>query len=251
MTTLRHWLLEQPTTLAMSSGFFGFFAHLGVVTALEEIGFEPQKVVGSSAGALIGALWAAGMSPEAIRTLLFGLTRKDFWDPGFGRGLLRGEKFRALLSAHLPVKSVEDCRYPLALSVYDKNKKETFVVTQGNLAEAIYVSCAVPILFQPLLIEGRLSADGGVLDRHGMLGAAEGERIFYHHLKSRSPWRKKDSLALQVPQRENMQALVIDGLPRLGPFKLKWGPSAFDKGLKGAREALTQELQALTNEVFV
>jgi NTE family protein len=207
--------------------------------------------VGSSAGALIGSLWAAGMSPEAIRELLFGLQRKDFWDPGFGRGLLKGHKFRAMLKSHLPVRQMEDCRYPLSLSVYDKREKSTFVVTQGCLATAIYASCAVPILFQPVVLKGRLGADGGVLDRHGMLGAQEGERIFYHHLKSRSPWRKKDSLALQVPQRANMQALVIDGLPRLGPFKLNLGPSAFDKGLKGAREGLGQELQNLTNEVFV
>jgi len=235
----------------MSSGFFGFFAHLGVVTALEEISFKPQKIVGSSAGALIGSLWASGMAPEEIRALLFGIKRSDFWDPGFGRGLLRGEKFRALLKSYLPVQKVEDCRYPLALSVYDRNQKETFVVTEGDLVEAIYVSCAVPVLFQPLLIQGRLSADGGVLDRHGMLGAADGERIFYHHLKSRSPWRKKNSPALQVPQRSNMQALVIDGLPRLGPFKLHLGPDAFDKGLKGAREGLQQQMRPLVNEVFV
>ena len=251
MSTLREWILKEPTTLAMSSGFFGFFAHLGVVTALEEINFKPQRVVGSSAGALIGSLWASGMSPDAIRTLLFGIKRKDFWDPGLGRGLLRGEKFRALLKSHLPVQKMQDCRYPLALSVYDKNKKETYVITEGDLVDAIYVSCAVPILFQPLLIQGRLSADGGVLDRHGMMGAADGERIFYHHLKSRSPWRKKNSPALQVPQRQNMQALVIDGLPRLGPFKLHLGPDAFNKGLQGAREGLAQPLNSLTNEVSV
>ena len=251
MTTLRHWLLEQPTTLAMSSGFFGFFAHLGVVTALEEMNFKPQKVVGSSAGALIGSLWASGMSPEAIRGLLFGLQRKDFWDPGFGRGLLKGAKFREMLKSNLPVQNMEDCRFPLALSVYDKNKKSTFVVQEGCLATAIYASCAVPILFQPVRLAGRLGADGGVLDRHGMLGAQEGERIFYHHLNSRSPWRKKDSPALAVPQRENMKALIIDGLPRLGPFKLELGPIAFDKGLKGAREGFELELKALTHEVFV
>ena len=250
MLTLRDWTLAAPTTLAMSSGFFGFFAHLGVVTALDDIGFQPQKVVGSSAGALIGSLWAAGMTPEAIRTLLFGLSRKDFWDPGLGRGLLKGHKFRALLKQHLPVNKVEDCRYPLALSVYDKEKKETFVITEGCLADAIYVSCAVPILFQPLRIQDRLSADGGVLDRHGMLGAESGERIFYHHLKSRSPWRK-NSPALKVPPRGNMQALVIDGLPRLGPFQLGLGPVAYEKGLAGARLALEQEIQSTTTEVFV
>tara|TARA_B100000683_G_C12438628_1_gene535008 strand:+ start:334 stop:1062 length:729 start_codon:yes stop_codon:yes gene_type:complete len=241
----------HPTTLAMSSGFFGFFAHLGVVTALEEIEYRPQKVVGSSAGALIGALWASGMAPSEIKTLLFGLRRQDFWDPGWGSGFLKGEKFRGLLQTHLPVARVEDCRFPLSLSVYDKVQKETFVVSEGPLAEAIYASCAVPFLFQPVRVQGRWGLDGGVLDRHGMLGAAQGERIFYHHLKSRSPWRKKNSPALQVPERANMQALVLDGLPRLGPFKLELGPEAFEKGYRGAAEALDCDIKGVTTEVTV
>ena len=235
----------------MSSGFFGFFAHLGVVTALDEIGFRPQKVVGSSAGALIGALWASGMSPLEIKTLLFDLRRQDFWDPGWGKGFLKGQKFRGLLKAHLPVADVQSCRFPLSLSVYDKVAKETFVVSEGPLAEAIYASCAVPFLFQPVRVQQRWGLDGGVLDRHGMLGAAKDERIFYHHLKSRSPWRKKNSPALQVPPRSNMQALVIDGLPRLGPFKLELGPDAFQKGYDGAVTALEQPLTGCTTEVWV
>ena len=235
----------------MSSGFFGFFAHLGVVTALDEIGFRPQKVMGSSAGALIGALWASGLSPLQIKALLFGLKRQDFWDPGWGSGLLKGEKFRALLRTNLPVQKIEECRFPLSLSVYDKKKKETFVVSQGPLVEAIYASCAVPFLFQPVLVQDRWGLDGGVLDRHGMLAATDEERIFYHHLNSRSPWRKKNSPALQVPARPCMQALVIEGLPRLGPFKLGLGPEAFKKGYRGANEALDLSIAGVTTQVSV
>ena len=84
------------------------------------------------------------MTPEAIRTLLFGLSRKDFWDPGLGRGLLKGHKFRALFKQHLPVNKVEDCRYPLALSVYDKEKKETFVITEGAKMPFMFLA---PCLF--------------------------------------------------------------------------------------------------------
>lgn len=251
MTSLREWLLEAPTTLVLSSGFFGFFAHLGVVTALDEVGFQPQKVTGSSAGALIGSLWAAGMSPEAIRTLLFDLKRRDFWDPGLGAGFLKGEKFRNLLAHHLPVQRMEDARFPLAVSVYDKVKKETFVVKEGPLVPAVYASCAVPFLFQPVRVQNRWGLDGGVLDRHGMMGLDADERVFYHHLNSRSPWRKKKSPALKVPQRENMQALVLEGLPRLGPFKLGLGPEAFAKGHRGGREALATPVAASSGKISI
>ena len=235
----------------MSSGFFGFFAHLGVVTALNEADFRPQRVMGSSAGALIGALWASGMSPAAIKALLFDLKRADFWDPGLGSGFLKGKKFQALLQDHLPVETFTECQFPLALSVYDKKQKETFVVKQGPLVPAIYASCAVPFLFQPVRVEERWGLDGGVLDRHGMLAADDEERIFYHHLKSRSPWRKKNSPALKVPPRENMQALVLDGLPRLGPFKLGLGPQAFEKGFVGAQAALVRPIDGVVTEILV
>src|SRR5262249_53323541 len=94
MSTLREWLSGGPFTLAMSSGFFGFFAHAGVMSVLEEEQLFPARISGSSAGALVGGLWAAGVSPRTICTLLVELRREHFWDVGLGFGLLRGARFR-------------------------------------------------------------------------------------------------------------------------------------------------------------
>ncbi len=158
MPTLREWLAEGPYTLVMSSGFFGFFAHAGVVSVLEEEGLPPARVCGSSAGALVGGLWAAGLPAARIREELLALRREHFWDVRPGLGLLRGALFRQRLEA---------------------------------LAPAIHASCALPVLFQPVRIEGRLYLDGGVLDRPGLAGAPDGGRVLYHHLTSRSPWRRR------------------------------------------------------------
>ena len=65
--TLEEWLREAPFALGMSSGFFGFFAHTGVVTVLEDEGLLPSRVSGSSAGALVGGAWAAGVRSNAER----------------------------------------------------------------------------------------------------------------------------------------------------------------------------------------
>ena len=54
------WLSEEPFTLLSSAGFFGFFAHAGLLAALEQTGLSPRRVAGASAGALAGGLWAAG-----------------------------------------------------------------------------------------------------------------------------------------------------------------------------------------------
>src|SRR3954470_8125789 len=97
--TLRDYLREGPFALAMSSGFFSFFAHTGFFTVLEDEGLLPARISGSSAGALVGGAWAAGMSARALGRELCALERRDFWDPGVGAGLLRGKLFRERLDA--------------------------------------------------------------------------------------------------------------------------------------------------------
>ena len=65
--TLRAWLQAEPFTLAMSSGFFGFYVHAGALTALVDAGLNPVAVTGSSAGALVTGLYAGGVSLDAMR----------------------------------------------------------------------------------------------------------------------------------------------------------------------------------------
>jgi NTE family protein len=71
-----------------------------------------------------------------------------------------------------------------------------------------------------------------------------GTRVFYHHLASRSPWRARGSAALQVPDRENLVALVIDELPRLHPFDLRRGADAIDIAYVKTRLALGRPVEA-------
>ncbi len=239
--TLRDWLAEAPFTLTLSSGFFGFFAHAGAVSVLEEEGLLPAKVCGSSAGALVGGLWSAGLPAGRLREELLALRRQDFWDPWPGRGLLRGAKFRARVEALLPVRTFAECRWPFAVSVWDVAARSTAVLREGALAPAIHASGAVPYLFHPVRIAGRNYADGGVADRHGLAATSPGERILYHHLTSRSPWRRKDDPALRIPDREGLRAVAIDGIPRCGPFKLRHGPAAMRLATEGMRRALDRE----------
>jgi NTE family protein len=236
--TLRAWLSEAPFTLGLSSGFFGFFAHAGVVSVLEAEGLRPARIVGSSAGALVGGLWGAGVPAARLREELLALRRAHFWDPRPGLGLLRGRLFRARLEAMLPVRTFEEAPIPIALSAFDVLGWRTAVLAAGPLAPAIHASCAAPVLFQPVRIDGRLYADGGVLDRPGLAGAPGDERILYHHLTSRSPWRRRGSPALRIPERPGLRAVALAGIPRCGPFRLERGPEAFERAADGMRAAL-------------
>jgi NTE family protein len=238
--TLREWLREGEFTLAMSAGFFGFFAHAGMLVTLEDAGLLPARVTGASAGALVGGLWAGGVDACAQRDTLMELRRDDFWDPGVGFGLLRGALFRTLLADLLPVQRFEACRVPAALSVYDLLARATRVLDRGDLAPAIQASCTLPGLFHPLWVDGRPLLDGGVLDRPGVAGARPNTRVLHHHLASRSPWRRKASASLTPPRRTGLVALVVDGVARVGPFRLAAGKHAFEQARLSTAAALDQ-----------
>jgi NTE family protein len=240
--TLREWLASGPFALTMSSGFFGFYAHTGMLSALLDAGLAPSRVSGSSAGGMIAALWASGVDPERMRSELMRLSRPHFWDPGPGLGVLRGQRFRALLESLLPVSRIEASRVPVALSVFDVQSRRTEVLREGELAAAIHATCAVPLLFQPVRIGARHYLDGGILDRPGIAGMPSGERVLYHHLTSRSPWRRKNSPALRIPERTDMVALALADLPRASPFALEAGRRALAEAYQRTRGALEQPL---------
>lgn len=242
--TLRDWLARAPFGLAMSSGFFGFFAHAGFLAALEEERLVPAWLSGSSAGALAGGLFAAGLDAAAIRTAFVDLRRADFWDPAPGLGLLRGAAFRRLLMDQLPAAEFAGCRAPLAVSVFDLRTRTTRVLRHGDLASAIHASCALPVMFHPVLRDGRWLSDGGIADRPGILGLASCERVLYHHIVSRSPWRRRSSSALRVPERAGLVALSIPGLMRPSPWRLARGALAADAAYRATRRALAQPVAA-------
>ena len=242
--TLAEWLKEGPFSLCMSSGFFSFFAHAGLLGVLIDEGFLPARVSGSSAGALVTGAWAGGVEPAVLANALMTLERKDFWDPSPGFGFLRGKRFREKVESLLVVPTFEACRVPATISVFDLAARKTKVIDHGALAPAICASCAVPGLFHPVWIDGRAYWDGGILDRPGLVGVPQEERILFHHIASRSPWRKVDSEALKIPKRSNMTTLVIEELPRSGPFALAAGRRAFDVARSAARAALHRRVAA-------
>lgn len=229
--TLGEWLDEGPFTLGLSSGFFGFFAHAGVLAALESQGLRPGALAGSSAGALVAGSWAAGLDAHALTARLRTLRTEEFWDPAPGLGVLelgflRVGKFEAAMRALIGEATFALARAPVAISTFDVRARRTHVIDRGPLVPAIVASCSVPLLFQPVRHEGRLLSDGGIADRAGLAGVTPGVRVLHHHLASRSPWRRRRDPALEPPVRANLVALVLRDLPRSGPHRLEEGVRA-------------------------
>lgn len=241
--TLREWLQLAPFSLALSSGYFSFYVHLGLISMLEEEQLIPQHISGSSAGALVGSCFASGMPSASIAGVLVGLRKEQFWDPGFGPGLLRGEKIRTLLRNMAPVDRIERCPIPLAISAYSFATRKTKVFRHGNFADVVYASCALPLLFQPGRIGKRWYWDGGIGDRHGLAGTSGDGRVLYHHISSLSPWRSSDSESMQLPDAPNIVSLCVDGLPRCGINRLTAGEAIFKLTRRTIRRALDAPIE--------
>jgi NTE family protein len=237
--TLADWLAERPFTLTMSSGFFGFFAHAGMLEALVARGLRPARITGSSAGALVGGIYAAGLEPDEIARELMRVRRVDFWDPKPGLGLLRGALFRARLEAMIGEATLESTRVPVQVVVHDVLAHRPVALSSGSIARAIQASCAVPLMFHPVFIDRRPYLDGGILDRPGVTPLQPGERALLHHLDSRSPWR----VALPTPERAHATTLNLGELPRLGPFKLEAAPLAYERAKNATLAALSSPWQ--------
>ena len=244
--TLREWLNAEPFTLSLSAGFFGFYAHAGFLSALRSEGLRPAGIRGCSAGALVGGLWASGRNAQDITEMLTSIQRRDFWDPGFGLGLLKGALFQEILENELAVQTFDETTVPLAVSVFRMKTRETISVHTGDLATAIRASCTFPGLFQPVTIDGQWYIDGGVQDRAGHHGLATGERVFHHHLASRSRARK-GSKHVRANIAPNMATTVIHGLPAVGPFHMERGKQAYRIAYDSLAFALDQP--AVTNQV--
>lgn len=243
--TLQDWLRSAPFNLTLSAGFFGFYAHAGCVAALEENGLYPARITGSSAGALVGSLWASGRDVQDLRSALFDLQKADFWDPGFGLGLLRGKKLSDVLDRILNVANFSDCRWPLALSVFDLKGMRTQVLAAGPLNPAIRASCAFPGLFQPVKVDGTWAIDGGVLDLSGLAGMVGCTRILYHHLLSRSRVRSRIPRLSGIPRSPDIYPIVLEDLPRVSPNRLACGPQAYEI----ARERMLRRLETPVHSV--
>lgn len=157
-----------PRDLLLSSGFLAFARHTGVLRAIEGLDLPIEAVCGTSSGALVGALWAAGMDAHAIgaelgrhRPLRFVRPHARPWR-GIGHIALLIEHLRTLLPP-----TFEGLQRPLAVGVTDAQGQHA-LLTAGPLPEAVAASCAMPWIFAPVQINGRPLCDGGASDRVGL-----------------------------------------------------------------------------------
>lgn len=149
--------------LVLSGGGARGFAHIGVLQALEDRGIEVDALAGTSMGAILGALRAAGHDAQAIYELADGLGWRDVIDVSLQAGLMKGDKLRSFLAANLP-ESFDELDLPFAVTTTDMESGEERVLLKGSLIDAVRASSSFPGAFEPVDVAGRTLADGGIVN---------------------------------------------------------------------------------------
>lgn len=141
--------------LALSGGGAKGFAHIGVFRMMEECALRPDIIVGTSAGALMGALFADGYSAAEIQELFTGREFSEFAQLQIPKaGLFDSKRFRYFLRRHLRTKNIEDLQIPLVVVATDLDNGESHEFRSGPIVEAVTASCSIPIIFSPVVING-------------------------------------------------------------------------------------------------
>jgi NTE family protein len=203
-------LKNKSVGVVFSSGFFGFFAHAGCYSALEELGINPAGYAGSSSGAIIAAFAAAGVSANSLRDILFSLQKKHIWDPepwyktlfsacrlfkGY-LGYLEGKRFKGLLETFLPVKCFEDLIKPCVIVAANISKKQREIFTSGTIVDAVYASGAIPWTFKMPQIHNDYFLDGGLIDKaplEALCTHINPQVIIVHYITSHELTRERTS----------------------------------------------------------
>ncbi|MBI3284486.1 MAG: patatin-like phospholipase family protein [Burkholderiales bacterium] len=154
--------------LALGGGAARGFAHIGVIKALESQGIYPDIVVGTSAGSVVGAMYAAGNSGFSLQKMALDMdeaTISDWSLPLFSKssGVLKGEALQAYVNRMVEQSPIERLRKPFGAVATDLSSGQAILFQRGNTGAAVRASSAVPGVFQPVKINDRQYVDGGLV----------------------------------------------------------------------------------------
>jgi len=156
--------IRPKIALALGGGAARGFAHIGVIKALETNGIVPDFVVGTSAGAVVGALYAAGHGPFALQKLAIQLDESSVTDWSlFDRGVIKGEALERFINTNVGNRPIEGLKRRFAAVATDLQTGEPIIFQRGNTGTAVRASSSIPGVFPPVPIGGREYVDGGLV----------------------------------------------------------------------------------------
>ena len=160
---------KRKIGLALGGGGAKGLAHIGVIKEIERAGLEISYITGTSMGALVGAWYASTKDISTLEKLFLGVKKDDVYTAGkIARkhdGLIfKDSSIPDFLESHFSKFNFEDCKIPFKAIATDVKNGEQVVLEVGNIADAVRASTALPVVFSPVQIDGRLLMDGGFVN---------------------------------------------------------------------------------------
>ncbi len=157
--------VKRRLGLALSGGGTRGLAHIGVLQAFEDSGLRPDYISGTSIGAFAAALYAFGVPLEEIRDVGQGMSLANISKLKLSRfALFSNEELARLIQSKIGKARIEEALIPLAIMAVDIGTGEKVVLSQGEVAPAVMASNAVPGIYRPITIDGRMLVDGGIME---------------------------------------------------------------------------------------
>ena len=159
--------VKPKIALVLGGGAARGFAHVGVIRALEQEKIPIDMVVGTSVGSLIGAIYAHQANSFDLEWTAFFLEKDHLFDYALlslSMGPVKGDKLEEFVASKIPVRNIEDLKLPFAAVATDLNRGTRVVLDRGPLGRAVRASSAIPGVFQPVMHQGRMLVDGGIID---------------------------------------------------------------------------------------
>lgn len=154
--------------LALGGGAARGFAHIGVIKALEAQGIVPDIVVGTSAGSVVGSMYAYGYNGFTLQKMAMEMDEASISDwalPFFSKssGVLKGEALQSYVNKAVHNLPIEKLKIPFGAVATDLKTGQPILFRRGNTGMAVRASSAVPSVFQPVSIAGKTYVDGGLV----------------------------------------------------------------------------------------
>jgi len=157
--------MRPRVALVLGAGASRGFAHVGVLKVLESNGIPTDMIVGTSAGSFVGSLYAYGYDAFDLQKMAFTLQYDDLIDMMFlpNKGFIKGERIQDFINRKVMNTRVEDLKIPFYPVATDLKSGKEVVLNSGDTGAAVRASCAIPGIFKPVEIDGRMYVDGGAV----------------------------------------------------------------------------------------
>lgn len=164
ITQLKQHSKKPVVALVLGSGGARGYAHIGVIEALEQQGIRPDFIVGTSAGSIVGSIYASGKSAQQLHQIALDLKVNDVRDFKVGKkGFFDGKKVEDYINKLVGGQSLESLKIPMYVVATQLNNGDKVIFNHGDTGLAVRASVTIPSMFAPTLIDGKEYVDGGLV----------------------------------------------------------------------------------------